>query len=52
MWDEGPGDFYGPPEHGHYLNMSSQTPGVPPFTMVACGFYTGSGGVYAVQNFQ
>ena len=47
MWDEGPGPFYGPPEHGHYLNMSSTT-----FTMVACGFYSGSGGVYATQNFQ
>lgn len=47
MWDEGPGDFYGPPAHGHYINMSSTS-----FTMVACGFYSGSGGVYAVQNFQ
>lgn len=47
MWDEGPGDFYGPPAHGHYINMSSTS-----FSMVACGFYSGSGGVYAVQNFQ
>lgn len=47
MWDEGPGDFYGPPPHGHYINMSSTS-----FTMVACGFYEGSGGVYAVQNFR
>jgi hypothetical protein len=47
MWDEGPGDFYGPPAHGHYINMSSTS-----FTMVACGFATGSSGVYAVQNFQ
>ena len=47
MWDEGPGDFYGPPQHGHYLNMSSTT-----FTKVACGFYEGSSGVYAVQNFR
>ncbi len=47
MWDEGPGDFYGPPAHGHYINMSSTS-----FSRVACGFYSGSGGVYAVQNFQ
>lgn len=48
MWDEGPGDFYGPPEHGHYINMSSTS-----FTMVACGYYDGgSAGLYAVQNFQ
>jgi hypothetical protein len=47
MWDEGPGDFYGPPAHGHYINMSSTS-----FSMVACGFYEGSSGVYAVQNFQ
>jgi hypothetical protein len=47
MWDEGPGDFYGPPPHGHYINMSSTS-----LTMVACGFSTGSGGVYAVQNFR
>lgn len=46
MWDEGPGDFYGPPAHGHYLNMSSTS-----FSGVACGFYEGSGGVYALQNF-
>ncbi|MBX7190796.1 MAG: CAP domain-containing protein [Sandaracinaceae bacterium] len=47
MWDEGPGDFYGPPAHGHYLNMSSTS-----FSMVACGFYEGPSGVYAAQNFQ
>ena len=47
MWDEGPGDFYGPPPHGHYINMSNTR-----FSMVACGFYDGAGGVYAVQNFQ
>lgn len=47
MWDEGPGDFYGPPQHGHYINMSSTM-----FTMVACGFATGMNGEYAVQNFQ
>lgn len=47
MWDEGPGDFYGPPPHGHYINMSSQS-----FTRVACGFYEGPNGVYAVQNYQ
>ncbi len=47
MWDEGPGDFYGPPEHGHYINMSSTS-----FTRVACGFATGMDGQYAVQNFQ
>jgi hypothetical protein len=48
MWDEGPGDFFGPPAHGHYINMSSLD-----YTMVACGFYMASdGSVYAVQNFQ
>ncbi len=47
MWDEGPGDFYGPPAHGHYINMSSTS-----FSHVACGFYDGSGGTFAVQNFQ
>jgi hypothetical protein len=47
MWDEGPGDFFGPPPHGHYINMSSTS-----FSMVACGFYEGSGGTYAVQNFR
>lgn len=46
MWDEGPGDFYGPPPHGHYINMSSTS-----FSGVACGFYSGSNGVYALQNF-
>lgn len=47
MWDEGPGDFYGPPPHGHYINMSSTS-----FSRVACGFYQGTRGVYALQNFQ
>lgn len=47
MWDEGPGDFYGPPPHGHYINMSSTS-----FSRVACGFYEGSSGTWAVQNFQ
>lgn len=47
MWDEGPGDFYGPPPHGHYLNMSSTR-----FTRVACGYYTSGGATTAVQNFQ
>ena len=47
MWDEGPGDFNGPPPHGHYINLSSTR-----YTMVACGFYEGSGGVYALQNFE
>jgi hypothetical protein len=45
MWDEGPGDFYGPPPHGHYINMSTHT-------YVACGFYEGPSGVYAAQNFR
>lgn len=43
MWDEGPGDFYGPPAHGHYINMSSTS-----YTRVACGFGAGWG----AQNFQ
>jgi hypothetical protein len=47
MWDEGPGDFYGPPPHGHYLNMSSRS-----FTRVACGYFTSGGATTAVQNFQ
>ncbi len=47
MWDEGPGDFYGPPAHGHYINMSSTRYG-----SVACGFSDGPRGVYAVQNFR
>jgi hypothetical protein len=47
MWDEGPGPFYGPPEHGHYINMSSTM-----YTMVACGFYSSGGQVTATQNFQ
>jgi hypothetical protein len=45
MWAEGPGDFAG---HGHYLNMSSSD-----YKMVSCGFFvTGSGSVWAVQNFK
>lgn len=47
MWDEGPGDFYGPPPHGHYINMSSTT-----YSMVACGFASTPSGVWAVQNFR
>lgn len=47
MWDEGPGDFYGPPPHGHYLNMSSRS-----YTRVACGYFTNGGATTAVQNFQ
>jgi len=47
MWDEGPGDFYGPPAHGHYINMSSSS-----YSRVACGFYTSGGATTAVQNFQ
>jgi hypothetical protein len=47
MWDEGPGDFYGPPAHGHYLNMSSTR-----YARVACGFYTSGGATTAAQNFQ
>lgn len=47
MWDEGPGDFYGPPAHGHYINMSSTS-----FSAVACGFYSSAGGTTAAQNFQ
>ena len=47
MWDEGPGDFYGPPPHGHYINMSSTS-----HSMVACGFHEGPRGVYATQNFR
>lgn len=47
MWDEGPGDFYGPPPHGHYINMSSTS-----FSAVSCGFYvTPTGSTWAVQNF-
>jgi len=46
MWNEGPGPWG--PDHGHYLNMTN-----PDYSMVACGFYeTGSGDVWAVQNFQ
>ena len=47
MWDEGPGDFYGPPAHGHYLNMSSAG-----FSRVACGFFTSGSATTALQNFQ
>ena len=47
MWDEGPGDFYGPPAHGHYINMSSAG-----FSRVACGFFTSGSATTAVQNFQ
>jgi hypothetical protein len=48
MWDEGPGDFYGPPPHGHYINMSSTR-----FSRVACGYFiSGGGATTAVQNFQ
>lgn len=47
MWDEGPGDFYGPPPHGHYINMSSTR-----FSRVACGFYTSGSATTAIQNFQ
>ncbi|MFO0684008.1 MAG: CAP domain-containing protein [Sandaracinus sp.] len=45
MWDEGPGTDFN--AHGHYINMTNSR-----YTMVACGFYSGSGGVYAVQNFR
>jgi hypothetical protein len=45
MWDEGPGTFE--TGHGHYINMSSTS-----YTFAACGFFEGSGSVYAVQNFQ
>lgn len=45
MWDEGPGEPF--IEHGHYLNMTNSS-----FTMVACGFYEGPTGVWAVQNFR
>ena len=45
MWDEGPGEPFS--EHGHYINMSSTS-----FSEVACGFYDGTAGVYALQNFQ
>ena len=44
MWDEGPGEpFYA---HGHYLHMSSMDK-----THVACGFFDGQNGTWAVQNF-
>jgi hypothetical protein len=45
MWDEGPGEPFS--EHGHYLNMTNDR-----FTMVACGFAEGEGGLWAVQNFR
>ncbi len=44
MWDEGPGaNFWA---HGHYLHMASTE-----LTHVACGFYSGNNGTWAVQNF-
>jgi hypothetical protein len=39
MWDEGEGG-------GHYENMTGS------YTRVACGFYEGEGGIWAIQNFQ
>jgi hypothetical protein len=46
MWAEGPGEDF--QAHGHYINMSSTS-----YSRVACGFFTtGSGDVWAVQNFQ
>ena len=45
MWDEGPGEDF--QLHGHYLNMSSDR-----FTQVACGFFDGPAGQWAVQNFR
>lgn len=44
MWDEGPGEPF--EEHGHYINMSSQS-----YTRVACG-HAGVGDVWSNQNFQ
>lgn len=44
MWDEGPGEPFS--EHGHYINMSSQT-----YTRVACGSSTSGSGVWSNQNF-
>jgi len=45
MWDEGPGENF--QRHGHYLNMTSDR-----FTEVACGFFDGPAGQWAVQNFR
>ncbi|MBI5533988.1 MAG: hypothetical protein HY898_14800 [Deltaproteobacteria bacterium] len=45
MWAEGPGADFA--SHGHYINMSSTQ-----YTEVACGYYDGPGGVWAVQNFR
>jgi len=45
MWDEGPGEDF--QLHGHYLNMSSDR-----FSQVACGFFDGPAGQWAVQNFR
>ncbi|HEX4336812.1 MAG TPA: CAP domain-containing protein [Polyangiaceae bacterium] len=53
MFNEGPpptatcdGTCY--EQHGHYINMTNTR-----YTMVACGYYTGSDGkVWAVQNFK
>lgn len=44
MWDEGPGENFW--AHGHYLHMSSLEK-----THVACGFFDGPNGTWAVQNF-
>ena len=44
MWDEGPGDNFW--AHGHYLHMASLDK-----THVACGFFDGPNGTWAVQNF-
>lgn len=44
MWDEGPGSNFW--AHGHYLHMASTE-----LTHVACGFYSGGNGTWAVQNF-
>jgi hypothetical protein len=46
MWDEGPGEPFS--EHGHFLNMSSDS-----FREVACGFFAmPNGDVWAIQNFR
>jgi hypothetical protein len=46
MWDEGPGEPFS--EHGHYLNMSSES-----YTMVACGFYEmDDGQIWHNHNFK
>jgi hypothetical protein len=42
---EGPGSDFS--THGHYINMTSTS-----YTMVACGFYAGGGGVWATQDFR